>query len=280
MSAGRFLMVWQLAALLLWGLPAPTTQQHADTYLGVIERIAHDESDPDPKGEDVWARVAFRRLEQREWSPAVGEAKDLEELDAAPSALPKTINWRVCRDGQSVGTVASKRRRFQLYADRGIHALRARPPFVDAVRYDRLFETFGGQASIRPFVISTLPDACRIGSTVRRAGNADIARLAFASRRAGEQPKLIQNRGWQAGAWTIVEVEFHDKDNTWLTEVVFAIGDEIRLRVENARVVDWISADGDNVPDLVLRTARYNRDGYVLVYGAFSKQVAFSWSYH
>jgi hypothetical protein len=62
--------------------------------------------------------------------------------------------------------------------------------------------------------------------------------------------------------------------------VLFAVGDEIRRRVEQARVVDWLAADADETPDVLLWTTRYNFDGYVLLHGNFEKLAEFEWLYH
>ena len=138
-------------------------------------------------------------------------------------------------------------------------------------------------AAARPFVIATQRDACGIGLAVRR-GDADavarVARLVLAQRNlhTGKPNQLMEARGWQAGSFTIVEVML-EEDGAWLAVVAFATEDDVRYTVKGARVVDWISADGDGVPDVVLWIDGYNRSGYMLVYGNFEKQAEFDWLY-
>ena len=93
---------------------------------------------------------------------------------------------------------------------------------------------------------------------MRRADAAAVSRLASAalaeeSRRTGTDATLRRVLGWQAGAWIVVEVEFV-QDGAWGTTVLFAIGDEIRHRVDDARVVDWLAVDADETPDVLLWT--------------------------
>jgi hypothetical protein len=106
--------------------------------------------------------------------------------------------------------------------------------------------------------------------------------LATAPRRAvarGEETKSRRVLGWHAGEWTVVEVEFV-QDGGWGTMVLFAVGDQMRHRVDQARVIDWLAADADETPDVLLWTTKYNRDGYVLLYANFEKLVEFEWLYH
>lgn len=69
----------------------------------------------------------------------------------------------------------------------------------------------------------------------------------------GAEARLRRGKGWQAGAWTVVEVEFV-QNGAWGTMVLFAIGDDIRRSVDQARVVDWLAADADEMPDVLLWT--------------------------
>ena len=265
-----------LGVVLSWGMALPASQPGASSYLGVLERT---------KGERAWARIAFARTGEGWTAPLTLErVRGPQQLELAPHALPANFTWQTCRDGRSLGAVQSKRRRFQLYSELGTHKLLSRPGLLDAARTDRRFTSIMlGSPAIRPFVISTLPGACRIGRLVRRADAAAVSRLASAalaeeSRRTGTDATLRRVLGWQAGAWIVVEVEFV-QDGAWGTTVLFAIGDEIRHRVDDARVVDWLAVDADETPDVLLWTTRYNRDGYVVVYGNFKVRVAFEWLY-
>jgi hypothetical protein len=266
-----------LGVVLSWGILPPGSRAADGDYVGVLERT---------RGERVWARVAFERSGQGWAAPLTLERiHDHQQLELAPHALPAQLKWQACRDGRSLGAVQSKRRRFQLYSELGTQTLPSRPGFLDAARYDRRFTSIMlGEPAIRPFVISTLPGACRIKRSVRRADPAAVARLASAavaeeSSRTGEETTLRRVLGWQAGAWTAVEVEFV-RNGAWGTTVLFAVGDEIRHRVDQARVVDWLAADADETPDVLLWTTRYNRDGYVLLYANFQERVEFEWLYH
>ena len=71
-----------------------------------------------------------------------------------------------------------------------------------------------------------------------------------------------------------------EEDGAWLASVAFADQEDVRYTVKGARVVDWISADGDAVPDVVLWIDGNNRSGYMLVYGKFEKHAEFDWLYH
>ena len=272
-----------LVPVLSWGTATVTAQRQYD-YLGVIEKIegeARERHEPRSNEYHVWARVAFKRNPVNEWVPATRDPADPQDLDLAPGDVPAVITWRACREGRALGTVVSRRRRLHFYADRGTQALPVSPAFADAARYEERFKVAMNEtAAIRPFVVSTLPDACKIGSTVREVPANDISRAAAKVVGEGGSRRLREARGWQAGPWTIVELEYNDENNTHLWTVLFIADGEIRRRVPNARMVDFISADGDDVPDAILQTSGYNEDGYVLVYGTFGKQVAFSWSYH
>jgi hypothetical protein len=266
-----------LGVVVSWGMPLLASQPGADAYHGVLERT---------KGERVWARIAFERFGEGWAAPLTLErVRGHQQLDLAPRALPSQLTWQTCRDGRSLGAVQSKRRRFQLYSEIGTHALLSPPGFLTAARYDRRFTSIMlGEPAIRPFVITTIPSACRIGRSVRRADANVVARLASAaiaeeSRRMGKETTLRRVLGWQTGSWTVVEVEFV-QDGTWGTLVLFEIGGEIRHRVDQARVVDWLAADADETPDVLLWTTGYNRDGYVLRYGNFEKVAEFEWLYH
>ena len=266
-----------LQVLVAWGSTIAHVQSREPSYLGLIEKTAHDPSAPNPKGNDVRVRVAFKQV-GGEWVPAVGRTQTPDELAAAPLELSKTIKWQACRDGHSLGTVVSRRRPYELFSDKGLQGLQGQPPFVTAAQYERPFETFTGNGTIRPFVISTLADPCNVGLAARTASSADVARISMARLQEGEV--LSRSRGWQINGWLIVELDIHTKDHRRRIEVVFMEGNEVRLNIPNAHVVDWISADGDAVPDVLLWAPGYNRDGYILVYGAFSKQAEFSWTYH
>ena len=269
--------MWSLlsACVLSWGLgrpgwSPPGAVSGGPSYLGVIER--NEEEEP------PLVRIAFKRSAINDWVPAI-DARDRDSIREAMAALPRRTKWQVCRDGRSLGTVVSGPRSMQVMSDKGTRSLPSPPSFVASARYDDKFETFAGRTT-RPYVVSTLPRSCHLPVPVRPAASADTAQFAKLVFDEGGGAKLRQTRGWMAGRWTAVEVEFNDKRNTLLATVAFAFGDEIVLRVPNARVVDWISVDGDDVPDVLLWTPGYNQDGYVIVYGAFSKQAAFSWSYH
>jgi len=56
--------------------------------------------------------------------------------------------------------------------------------------------------------------------------------------------------------------------------------DEIRRRVDQARVVDWLASGVNETPDVLLWTTKYNLDGYVLLYGNFANLAEFEWLYH
>jgi hypothetical protein len=265
-----------LGALLAWGIPFGATPRK-DAYLGVIERLS---------GDPVWVRVPFKRDQDGDWSPTLVQEKprDHEDLNAAAAALPARITWRICRDGRSLGTIVSARRPIERRSQRGTQALRSAPAAVGAAPNDERYRIImTEQAAARPFVISTLPDACAAALSARRAGDdavARVTRLVLAQRNlhTGKTNRLMDARGWQAGDWTIVDLTL-EEDGAWLAVVAFAREDDIRYTVQGARVVDWISADGDAVPDVVLWIDGLNRSGYLLVYGKFEKQAAFDWSY-
>jgi len=267
-----------LGVLFAWGIPSPMTPQNGDAYLGVIEKIA---------GDPVWVRAAFRREGGGDWAPTLVPEKlrGSGKLDEAPRALPARITWRACRDGRAVGTIVSSRRPSELAAERGTLALASRPAFVAAAPDDERFRVImTDSTAARPFVVSTLSDACGAGSSVRHGDAKAIARVAnkvLAQRNlhTGKPNRLLDARGWQAGDWTIVDLTL-EEDGAWLAVVAFADLEDIRYTVKGARVVDWISADGDSVPDVVLWVDGNNRSGYMLVYGTFEKQAEFDWSYH
>lgn len=291
-----------LAYLLAWGVPVPSSQHGA--YLAVIERTDDDR---------LWARVAFQRTPTAGWVPALPRAHSPNELAAAHDALPSTIAWHACRDGRPLGSVVSNPRDYQLFSDLGTHRLGSTPPFVPKSRYDHRFQMFGGARAIRPFVISTLPNVCAIGRTVQQAKPPTVERLVAREMETVRDGRLRGSQAWQVGSWTIVEIDYEVPPNLaakerilgQLTEeqlrraklrkadlsnllradtengtIVFAVGEDIRMRVASAHLVDWVSVDDDDIPDVLLRTSGYNKDGYVLVYDGFTKQVAFEWGYH
>jgi hypothetical protein len=265
-------------------MPIPAERPSTGAYLGIIERIEGNPAalNPRPNDRRIWARVPFALGEDGEWTTAVRRPKDPKELDAAPNDLPETIKWWACRDGRSLGTTVSKRRSFQLYAERGTQALPLPPALVENAGFDKRFKSMmSGDRAIRPFVISTRPDACGIGRAVRRADTAVVTRLADAgvanaSKLDGDKLRVVNSRGWQAGDWTLVEIDY-EVNGGFGPMVVFAQGGDIRMTVRAARVVDWISADGDQIPDVILWTDRKGESAYVLVYGSFAKQVEFAW---
>jgi hypothetical protein len=267
-----------LGVVIAWGIPFSATPQGDDAYVGVIERLS---------GDRVWVRAAFTREKGRDWAATIAleKLRGHADLDAAAGRLPARIAWRACRDGRTIGTIVSERRHFQLASESGTHALRWRPPFVDAAPDDERFRVITTDlAAARPFVISTLPDACAVGRSVRRADAeavARVTRLVLAQRNlhTGKPNRLMDARGWQAGDWTIVDATLEEA-GTWTAVVAFATEDDIRYTVKDARVVDWISADGDGVPDVVLWIDGHDRSGYILVYGAFEKRAAFEWPSH
>jgi hypothetical protein len=239
-------------------------------YLGVIERI-----DERP----TWVRVAFKRTRQGDWEPALRSVQSIEQLHASSTSLPEKLAWRMCRDGRALDSVASERRAFELYSEHGTQALKTTPRSVSAATFDRRFMMYATSRAARPFVISTLPDTCNIGLRIQLADKESIGRLV-ASTKDGSSRRVVGAKGWQIGQWTIVEIEREPGKGWWAATVVFAKNGEIRRTVRQARVVDWLTADGDDVPDVMLRTTGDNADGYTLVYGSFEKQAVFSWSYH
>lgn len=266
-----------LASALAWGIPFSATQHGDESYLGLIEKI---------DGQPVWVRAAFKRERRGDWTPTIALEKDHGpgNLAAAATALPGRITWRACRDGRSLGTIISERRLFQLSAELGTHALRSAPAFVAGAPDDERFRVImTDTAASRPFVVSTARDACAIGRSVHRGDTeavARVVRLVLAQRNlhTGKPNRLMEASGWQAGDWTIVEVML-EEEGSWLTVVAFATADDIRYTVKAARVVDWISADEDGVPDVVLWIDGNNRSGYMLVYGNFEKHAEFDWQY-
>src|SRR5215471_18454501 len=208
-----------LGVVIAWGIPFSAPPHGNEAYLGVIEKIS---------GDPVWVRAAFKREGSGDWAPTfVRERENVNgsgKLDQAPGVLPARITWRACRDGRSVGTIVSSRRPFQLSAELGTHALATRPPFVSAVPYDDRFEVImTGHAAARPFVISTLSDACSAGSSVRRGDENAVGRVArkvLAQRNlhTGKPNRLMDARGWQAGEWTIVDLTL-EEEGAWLAVV-------------------------------------------------------------
>jgi hypothetical protein len=256
------MMVPLLFAVLSWGIPSVVSPHDGDAYLGVIERLS---------GEPVWVRAAFTRERNGEWTPT-------------PPALPARITWRACRDGHALGALQSWRRPFGLESELGTHALPSRPAFAGTAPEDDRFRVITtDRAAARPFVVSTLPDACAIGASVRRAGEEAITRvtrlvLAQRNLHTGKPNRLMDARGWQTGDWTIVDLTL-EQEGTWFAVVAFAREDDIRYTVMGARVVDWISADGDGIPDVVLWIDGNNRSGYMLVYGNFERHAELEWPY-
>jgi hypothetical protein len=238
-------------------------------------------------GDDVWVRAAFtRRAGGGDWTPTLSleKLRGPANLDAAAGALPAQITWRACRDGRELGTIVSSRRPFGRSAELGKHALRSRAAFAAKAPHDERFEIIAtGDAAARPFVISTVSDACAVGPSLRAAGADAVARvtglvLAQRNLHTGKPNRLKDARGWQAGDWTIVDLTL-EEEGGWLAIVAFAVEDDVRFTVKGARVVDWISADGDAVPDVVLWIDGHDRSGYMLVYAKFEKHAEFEWLY-
>src|SRR5947209_8568227 len=145
-----------VGAVLAWGIPfsASPGDAAAGAYLGVIEKL---------QGDRVWVRAAFARARDGDWTPTLvaDQVHGREELDAAPGALPARITWRACRDGRSLGTIVSSRRHFASLSELATHALRSPPSFIAAARDDERFRVITTDvAAARPFVISTVHDAC------------------------------------------------------------------------------------------------------------------------
>jgi hypothetical protein len=265
-----------LALVIAWGgVPAaPAAPLRGDPYLGVIEKVS---------GEPTRVRVAFKRTPAGDWLPALGEPSNLEALKAAPSGLPAQIQWTVCLDGSARGRTTSRRARYQTFDENGTQGLPSPPPFVRSSANDSRFRVFIDEPMARPVVVSTLPEACG-ADAVRRTSDATVAAIvgktiAALSRGKADQARLLKSRSWQTGAWRVVDLDYRQSGGSG-TRVVIAAGDEVRHDIAGARVIDWISVDGDDVPDLLLWRTGHNRDGYVLIYGSFSKRVDFSWAYH
>jgi hypothetical protein len=291
-----------LTCLLAWGHPIPVAP--SGDYLGVVERI---------EGSPPWARVVFRRASGGDWVPTTPRPHDLNALTAAAAALPQDVAWHACRDSRALGPIGSKSRKHQLFADLGTQRLGSLPGAVAEAAYDDRFAVFGGRRAIRPFVISTLPDACAVGQSVREVDGAQTAGRVARELQTIPEAQLRKSQAWQVGHWTVIEIEYEIPQDLALRErvlgglteqqlrraklrstdlpkvfqggttggmVVVVVGQDVRVRIPSARIVDWISVDDDPLPDLMIRTSGYNRDGYLLLYDSFTKQAAFEWRYH
>jgi len=274
--------------------------------LGVLEHhLAH----PNDTQQRPFARVLFEK-QGGTWRAFPSEAADSGELAKLHLRYPEKLDWTVCHAGAAIGKLATRRHLLEAYMQAGRHDQAGTAPVPRRGEPSEELSGWMGGKVYRPLALVTQPRCAEpdgwapasvtaaTRARVLAALAAEIKRENVALVDTGDGPtdKLdpVLRRELRAakrevaavhrsrGGAQLVTLRLRQKElgETRLLFAVAAGATAARFLGSWLTFVDAGDYDGDGRAELLLRSQRYNEDGYLLLDASLKPLASFSWHYH
>ena len=251
-------------------------------------------------------RVVFEK-NGGEWRAFPSDCSDVKCLELSVTEYPSEGDWTIAFNGQALGRVTSRAEKVAYYCDIGLQNIVSTGSIPTIGTRSDEFATWASNSLYRPLIAVSQPNVndpehwkpTQVSSALiiqlHRQFRQKYSTLCTFDKDENKKAfnyrddDITLGKAYESNKdWILAEL--HLKDAVTCNAEFPLVGIDcwfivdprrkIRALDVEGRLVDAGDYDNDGTSELVFQTDGYNRNGYVMFYDDFKKNISFEFSYH